>query len=96
MMQVKILSWAGVAFTQKVIRTKDSVCKFDLWDSAGEERFRSLNTLYFKGAGAGIIVFDVTKRETYQSALDYWIDHLKTHGVENMIIVLVRLLLRLI
>mmetsp|Transcript_8579 Transcript_8579/g.10300 ORF Transcript_8579/g.10300 Transcript_8579/m.10300 type:complete len:328 (-) Transcript_8579:196-1179(-) len=79
----------GVAFSQKTIRTDDCVCRFDIWDSAGEERFRSINSLYYHGAGAGIVVFDVTKRSSFQSAIEYWIPHVREHGVQGMIIALV-------
>ena len=58
-------------------------------DSAGEERFRSINSLYYHGAGAGIIVFDVTKKGSFKSAVDYWIPHLRDHGVEGIIITLI-------
>lgn len=35
--------------------------KFDIWDTAGEERFRALAPLYYKGAKAALVVFDLTK-----------------------------------
>ena len=79
----------GVAFSQKEVRIENAVVNLDLWDSAGEERFRSINSLYYHGSAAGIIVFDMTKRSTFESAKSYWIPHLREHGVEDIIIALV-------
>ena len=79
----------GVAFSQKEVRIENAVVKLDIWDSAGEERFRSINSLYYHGSAAGIIVFDMTKRSTFESAKSYWIPHLREHGVEDIIIALV-------
>ena len=79
----------GVAFSQKEVRIENAVVKLDIWDSAGEERFRSINSLYYHGSAAGIIVFDMTKRSTFESVKSYWIPHLREHGVEDIIIALV-------
>uniref|UniRef100_A0A7S2REW9 Uncharacterized protein n=2 Tax=Mucochytrium quahogii TaxID=96639 RepID=A0A7S2REW9_9STRA len=79
----------GVAFSQVNVALENAVVKFDVWDSAGEERFRSINSLYYHGSAAGIIVFDVTNRKSFDSAKSYWVPHLREHGVDGIIIALV-------
>ncbi|CAL55553.1 Small GTPase superfamily, Rho type [Ostreococcus tauri] len=49
--------------------------KFEVWDTAGEERYASLAPLYYRGASAAMIVFDVTSRETLTRAR-YWANEL--------------------
>lgn len=43
----------------------------DLWDTAGQEKFRSLLTLYYKNSEAVVIVFDITSPESFKT-VDYW------------------------
>jgi small GTP-binding protein len=79
----------GVAFSQKAIEVEGAVVKLDVWDSAGEERFRSINSLYYHGAAAGIIVFDVTNRASFENAVSYWVPHLREHGSARLVVALV-------
>ena len=79
----------GVAFSQKAIEVEGAVVKLDVWDSAGEERFRSINSLYYHGAAAGIIVYDTTNAQTFANARDYWVPHLREHGCESIVVCLV-------
>jgi Ras-related protein Rab-5C len=43
-------------------------CDLTLWDTAGQEKFRSLAPLYFRGAACGVLVFDLTSRASFQSS----------------------------
>ncbi len=57
--------------------------QFDIWDTAGQEKFRSIVKIYYQKANAAIIVFDVTKRETYEKAVR-WIDEVRDHCDEDI------------
>ena len=48
--------------------------KIQIWDLAGQEGFQFLLKEYYRGANAGIVVFDVTRRETLQN-LSYWLEN---------------------
>lgn len=50
--------------------------QFDIWDTAGQEKFRSIVRIYYQRANAALIVFDLTKRETFEKAVK-WIDELR-------------------
>ena len=67
----------GAAFTTKVISLeRGRQIKFDIWDTAGQEKYRSMTPLYYRGAYAAIIVYDITDKETYQGAIS-WINEIK-------------------
>lgn len=46
--------------------------ELEIWDTAGQERFRALGTLSYRGANAALIVYDQTKKDTFES-LEMWI-----------------------
>ncbi|CAL5983481.1 Rab2a [Hexamita inflata] len=78
----------GNQFKRKIIQIEDKQIKFQIWDTAGQEKFRSLAYLYYRSAIAVVLVFDVTNRETFNN-LHYWIKEVKAKGDENAIIVIV-------
>ena len=55
----------GAAFASHAVRLEpeDVTCKFEIWDTAGQERYQSLAPLYYRGATAALIVFDVTSEK---------------------------------
>lgn len=60
----------------------------NIWDTGGSERFRSMASLYYKGASAALLVYDITNESTLTN-LNYWIEQLKNQvEVENLIICL--------
>ena len=44
----------------------------NIWDTAGQERFRSINKIFLKNSKIVILVYDITKKETYEKIVDYW------------------------
>lgn len=48
-----------------------------VWDTAGQEKFRAVNKIYYKEAKIAFIVYDVTSEKTFNSARDYWIKNVK-------------------
>lgn len=59
----------------------------DLWDTAGQERFQSLHPGFYHGAHAAILVFDVTRKQTYKN-LSVWYNELRTNRPSIPVIVL--------
>jgi len=51
----------GVEFSSKTLNMKDKEIKLQLWDTAGQEKFRSVTKSYYKGAVGVLIVYDITK-----------------------------------
>jgi small GTP-binding protein len=61
--------------------------KLQIWDTAGEERFRSVAPIYYKNAQAVILVYDTTDRESFKS-LNKWIEDINTQTTELQILVI--------
>jgi small GTP-binding protein len=65
-----------------------SVIKATIWDTAGEERFKALTNIYFKGAVGALLVYDTTDEKSFYSLKD-WIDKIKEHSNYGVVILLV-------
>mmetsp|Transcript_42447 Transcript_42447/g.113257 ORF Transcript_42447/g.113257 Transcript_42447/m.113257 type:complete len:100 (-) Transcript_42447:200-499(-) len=50
----------------KLIMVEGAPIKFQIWDTAGQEKYHSLAPMYYKGAAAAIVVYDITKRNTFK------------------------------
>jgi small GTP-binding protein len=46
--------------------------KFEIWDTAGQERYAALAPLYYRGAAAAVVVYDITSPESFSKA-QYWV-----------------------
>ena len=66
-------STIGASFLSKSVVFKNNKIKYNIWDTAGQEKYRSLASMYYKGAECAIVVFDVTSRDTFEQAEQYWI-----------------------
>ena len=63
--------------------------KLTLWDTAGQEKFKSLTRMYFQDAEAALIVYDTTFQESFESAAK-WVEDLKANAnVPDILIALV-------
>lgn len=67
----------GVDFKIKLLTTAGKRLKLTIWDTAGQERFGSLISSYYRGAHAIILVYDVTRRETFTCLSKTWVKELE-------------------
>lgn len=72
----------GVDFKVKTLTVDGNKAKLAIWDTAGQERFRTLTPSYYRGAQGVILVYDVTRRETF-AKLDNWLTELDTYCTKN-------------
>jgi small GTP-binding protein len=63
----------GVDFMTKTIKIDNDIIKIQIWDTAGMEKYQNITTSYYRSANAGIILFDLSNRESFNS-LDRWIN----------------------
>ncbi|KAJ1806396.1 hypothetical protein LPJ75_005063, partial [Coemansia sp. RSA 2598] len=54
-------------------------CRLQLWDSAGQERFRAMTQMYYRGANAVVLVYDITSEESFKD-VDMWVQVLLLVG----------------
>ncbi|WOO79747.1 Ras-related protein RABB1b [Vanrija pseudolonga] len=80
----------GVEFGSRILSVGENGkrVKVQCWDTAGTESFRSITRSYFRGAAGALLVYDVTRRETFEHATS-WLDDLRAHADENVSIILV-------
>ena len=77
------------AFSRKsVICDETKEIKFEIWDTAGQERYRSLTRMYYKDANAAILVYDITRKESYEQVKSYWYEEIKENSSPNIILVI--------
>lgn len=77
----------GLDFRIKSIRVGEKFVKLQLWDTSGQERFRSMTQSYYRGAAGILLVYDVTDENTMAS-LSTWLTDIKQHAPEDVEVVL--------
>ena len=75
----------GASFTNKLETIGDKKIIFEIWDTAGQERFRSINSIFYQDAYICIMVYDITKRKSFDSLKEYWYKAVKEGGIEGII-----------
>ncbi|KAJ1436144.1 small GTPase superfamily [Ochromonadaceae sp. CCMP2298] len=77
----------GAAFLTQTVSLDDATVKFEIWDTAGQERYRSLAPMYYRGAAAAIVVYDISKKDSFNGAKS-WVKELQRRGDPNVVIAL--------
>ena len=78
----------GVEFGSINITIDNKIVKGQIWDTAGQERYKAITNAYYKGALGAFLVYDITRKETFDS-VDKWIPELKANGSKNMSILII-------
>mmetsp|Transcript_17084 Transcript_17084/g.24506 ORF Transcript_17084/g.24506 Transcript_17084/m.24506 type:complete len:210 (-) Transcript_17084:235-864(-) len=78
----------GVEFGARIVTVEDKQLKLQIWDTAGQESFRSITRSYYRGAAGALLVYDITRKETFEH-LGSWLEDAKQHSNSNMTIILV-------
>lgn len=78
----------GVEFGARMISIDGKQIKLQIWDTAGQESFRSITRSYYRGAAGALLVYDITRRETFDH-LASWLEDARQHANPNMSIMLI-------
>ena len=79
----------GIDFLSKTMYLDDKTIRLQLWDTAGQERFRSLIPSYIRDSKVAIVVYDITRRKSFDF-IDKWIEDVKNErGEDNVILCVV-------
>lgn len=81
-------STIGVEFQTRTIILKSKVIKAQIWDTAGQERYRAVTSAYYRGALGAVLVYDITKRQTFDHVAR-WVDELRAHADKSIVITLI-------
>ncbi|TRY63224.1 hypothetical protein TCAL_11313 [Tigriopus californicus] len=78
----------GVEFGTRIIEVSGQKIKLQIWDTAGQERFRAVTRSYYRGAAGALMVYDVTRRSTYNH-LSSWLTDARNLTNPNTVIFLI-------
>uniref|UniRef100_A0A183BLX5 Ras-related protein Rab-26 n=1 Tax=Globodera pallida TaxID=36090 RepID=A0A183BLX5_GLOPA len=87
-MNNNFISTVGIDFRNKLVDLDRCKVKLQIWDTAGQERFRSLTASYYRDADALLLVYDVTKRSSFDNIRD-WLAQVKEYAKESVQLILV-------
>ena len=75
-------------FATRTLEVEGKTVKAQIWDTAGQERYRAITSAYYRGAVGALLVYDMTKHETYEGAAK-WLKELRDSADANIVIMLV-------
>ena len=81
-------STIGVEFGAKNIKINNKIYRIQIWDTAGQENFRSITRAYYKNSVCALVVYDITKRESFEN-VQSWIQDCRNQSPKTIIMVLV-------
>ena len=76
----------GTFSTKSVICDNGKTLKFEIWDTAGQERYRSLTKMFYKDANAAVLVYDITRKDSFEELQNYWSQQIKESSPPNIIL----------
>ncbi|CDY10274.1 BnaC05g05170D [Brassica napus] len=80
-------STIGVEFATRTLQVEGKTVKAQIWDTAGQERYRAITSAYYRGAVGALLVYDITKRQTFENVLR-WLRELRDHADSNIVIMM--------
>ena len=81
-------STIGVEFGAKNIKIEDKIYRIQIWDTAGQETFRSITRAYYKNSVCACVVYDITNRNSFQN-IKSWIEDCKKQSPKSVFLVLI-------
>ena len=75
---------AGIDHKMKTIRHQGKTLKMEIWDTAGQEKYRALTRRYYEGCVGILLVYDVTDKSTLENLEKYWIPKIIENADENI------------
>ena len=86
----EVLSSSSAQFISKTIKLNEQTSiKFDIWDTAGQEKFRSLAKIFYKDAKIIIYVYDITDKKSFDEIKNYWYKETSENFTGDVILALI-------
>jgi small GTP-binding protein len=81
-----LMATPGANFTTKTIFLQDEnqSIKFEIWDTAGQEKYRALAKVFYKNAAVCILVYDITRKASFEELKKYWVQEIKANASPNV------------
>ncbi|XP_072965349.1 ras-related protein RABA4c-like [Typha angustifolia] len=81
-------STIGVEFQTRTLTLNRKHIKAQIWDTAGQERYRAVTSAYYRGALGAMLVYDVTRRQTFDHVAR-WVEELRAHADKSIVVMLI-------
>jgi Ras-related protein Rab-2A len=78
----------GVEYGAKTIQALGKTIKLQIWDTAGQESFRAITRSFYRNANAVILMYDLTRQETFDS-LEDWLREIRLNSDQDIVVFLV-------
>ena len=86
--QEDLQSSTGGTFSSKTFTYDNGkILKLEIWDTAGQERYRALTKMFYKDANAAILVYDITRKRSFEELQNYWFEQIKESAPQNIMLV---------
>ena len=85
-----VMSSTGSSFVTKNIELdENNKIKFQIWDTAGQEKYRSLAKIFYQSAAVALLVYDITTQSSFNGLKDYWAKEIRESSPEDIIVAVV-------
>ena len=77
----------SASYSEKFLKFEEyegKTVKFHIWDTAGQEKYRSIGKIFYKDANAAILVYDITNKKSFDEIKKYWYEEIKANSPENI------------
>jgi Ras-related protein Rab-2A len=78
----------GVEFGTLLVKIEEQTLKLQIWDTAGQESFKSITKIFYRGAHCVVLAYDITRLETFEN-LRNWIDEVMAQSEPEVIVILI-------
>lgn len=78
----------GVEFMSKIIETEKHRIQLQLWDTAGQELFRSVTRGYYRGSAGALLLFDLSNRDSFEH-VEKWLQDVKDVARDDVVLILI-------
>ena len=83
-------STIGGTFSTKTLKCSNGkTLKFEIWDTAGQEKYRSVTKMFYKDADVAILVYDITNKYTFEELQKYWVQQVKDSSPKDIILAII-------
>ena len=87
--QTGIMSTSGASYSSKIVHLDDTILQIDLWDTAGQEKYRSIGRNFYRDAYIIILVYDITRKDSLEGLKEIWYPDVQKFGEKYNILAVV-------
>lgn len=82
-------STVGASYFQKKLQINGKTIQLDIWDTAGQEKYRAMGRMFYKDAYIVLLIYDITNKQSFKDLKNIWIEEIKKSGEKHMVLAIV-------